>query len=86
MAELEKTTEERVILDFQKVQYMSSAMLGKLVTIGNKCKEYKAQLKLSSIDPEIRKVFQITKLDKMFDIEPNEAAARKAFAKRGWFG
>jgi anti-sigma B factor antagonist len=86
LAELEKTTEELVILDFQKVKFMSSAMLGKLVTINKKCQEFKVKLKLSSIDPEIHKVFKITKLDKLFDIEPDEAAARKAFAKRGIFG
>jgi anti-sigma B factor antagonist len=44
------------------------------------------KLKLCSIDPEIRQVFKITKLDKLFDIESDEAAARAAFMKRGWFG
>lgn len=86
LAELEKTTEERVILDFQKVQFMSSSMLGKLVLINKKCKEFKVKLKLSGIIPDILQVFKITKLDKVFDIEPNEAAARKAFLKRGIFG
>jgi anti-sigma B factor antagonist len=86
MAELEKTTEERVILDFQRVQFMSSSMLGKLVHINKKCKEFKVKLKLSGISPEIMQVFKITKLDKVLDIEPNEAAARKAFLKRGIFG
>jgi hypothetical protein len=31
-------------------------------------------------------VFKITKLDKLFDIEADEASARAAFMKRGWFG
>ncbi len=44
------------------------------------------KLKLCSIDPEIRQVFKITKLDKLFDIEADEASARAAFMKRGWFG
>jgi anti-sigma B factor antagonist len=86
LTQLDKSTEERVILDFQKVQFMSSSMLGKLVMINKKCKEFKVKLKLSAIDPEIFKVFKITKLDKLFDIEPDETAARKAFAKRGLFG
>jgi anti-sigma B factor antagonist len=85
-ATLDKTTEDLVILDFQKVQSMSSAMLGKLVLIEKKCKELKVKLKLCSIDPEIRKVFKITRLDKLFDIESDEAAARKAFTRRGLFG
>ncbi len=83
---LNKTTEERVILDFRNVKFMSSSMLGKLVQVHKKAGEYKVKLKLCSIDPEIRQVFKITKLDKLFDIESDEASARAAFMKRGWFG
>ena len=86
LAELDKTTEERVILDFQNVKFMSSSMLGKLVQIHKKCKEFKVKLKLCSIDKDILEVFKITKLDKLFDIAADEAAARKAFLKRGLFG
>ncbi len=83
---INKSTEERVILDFRNVQFMSSSMLGKLVLVQKKCKEFKAHLKMCGISPEIREVFKITKLDKLFEIESDEAAARKAFMKRGWFG
>ena len=83
---LNKTTEERVILDFRNVKFMSSSMLGKLVLVQKKCKEFKAHLKMCGISPEIREVFKITKLDKLFEIETDEASARKAFMKRGWFG
>jgi len=86
MEMLNKTTEERVILDFRNVKFMSSSMLGKLVQTHKKSKEFKVQLKLCAIDPEIRQVFKITRLDKVFDIEADEAAAHKAFMKRGWFG
>jgi anti-sigma B factor antagonist len=86
MEMLNKTTEERVILDFRNVKFMSSSFLGKLVQIHRKTAEFKVKLKLCSIDPEIRTVFKITKLDKLFDIEADEAAARAAFMKRGWFG
>jgi anti-anti-sigma factor len=83
---LNKTSEDRVILDFRNVKFMSSSMLGKLVQVHRKAGEFKVKLKLCSIDPEIRQVFKITKLDKLFDIEPDEAAARASFMKRGWFG
>jgi anti-anti-sigma factor len=86
LQKLDATSEERVILDFRKVKFMSSSMLGKLVLVHKKSKEFKVVLKLCSIDPEIRTVFKITKLDKLFDIEADEDAARKAFMKRGWFG
>src|SRR5215212_1564774 len=83
---LNKTTEERVILDFRNVKFMSSSMLSKLVAVNRKAGEFKVKLKLCSIDPEIRQVFKITKLDKLFEIETDEASARAAFMKRGWFG
>ena len=83
---LNKTTEERVILDFRNVKFMSSSMLGKLIQINKKAGEFKVKMKFCSIDPEIRQVFKITKLDKVFEIEADEAAARAAFMKRGWFG
>jgi anti-sigma B factor antagonist len=83
---LNKSTEERVILDFRNVQFMTSSMLGKLVQINKKCKEFKVKLKFASIAPDIRQVFKITRLDKLFEIEADEAAARTAFMRRGWFG
>ncbi len=86
MVMLDKTTEERVILDFRNVKFMSSSMLGKLIQVNKKAGEFKVKLKFCSIDPEIRQVFKITKLDKLFEIETDEAAARAAFMKKGWFG
>ncbi len=83
---LNKTTEERVILNFNNVKFMSSSMLGKLIQVNKKCGEFKVKMKLCSIDPEIQQVFKITKLDKLFDIETDDASARKAFMKKGWFG
>jgi len=84
--QLNDTTEERVILDFRAVQFMSSSMLGKLVQVQKKCKEFKVHLKLCSISSDILQVFKITKLDKLFEIATDEADARKAFMRRGWFG
>ena len=86
LALLGKTTEQKVVLDFTPVQFMSSSMLGKLVQVHKKCNEYEVKLKLCGIDPEIQKVFKITNLHKLFDIQSNESAARKSFSKRGLFG
>lgn len=86
LALIEKSTEDRIIIDFAPVSFMSSATLGKLVKIHKKCKEFKVKLKLCAVSDEIREVFKITKLDKLFDMEKDEAAARKAFLKKGFFG
>lgn len=86
LAILGKTDEQQVVLDFGAVKFMASAMLGKLVALQKKCVEYKAKLKLASVAPEILEVFKITKLHKVFDIQADEATARKSFSKRGFFG
>ena len=83
---LDKSEEKQVILDFASVEFMASSMLGKLVQVNKKCKEFRVKLKLSSISPEILEVFKITKLNKVFDIQPDEPTARKSFNKRGFFG
>ena len=83
VAALERTEQPNVILDFQAVQFMSSAALGMLIRINKKCKEFKINLKLCSIDPEIKQVFKITGLDKVFSIYKNGEDAAAAFAKGG---
>ena len=82
---LGKSDEDNIILDLSQVRFMASAMLGKLVQLNKKSKEWKANLKLCGISKDIYEVFKITKLHKVFDIEKDEAAARKAFQKRGLF-
>jgi anti-anti-sigma factor len=82
---LSKSSEDRVIVDFAAVGFMASAALGKLVQLNKKAVEYRAKLKLCGIDPQIYEVFKITKLHKVFDIEADEAAARKSFNKWGIF-
>ncbi|MCA9231086.1 MAG: STAS domain-containing protein [Planctomycetales bacterium] len=83
---LDKSDEKQVILDFSLVDFMASAMLGKLVQLNKQCQEYRVKLKLCSITPAILEVFKITKLHKVFDIQKDEPTARKAFNKRGLFG
>lgn len=86
LASIDASSEDRVVLDFSKVEFMSSSMLGKLVQVHKKCQGFKVKLKLASVSPDIREVFKITRLDKLFDIEKDVESARKAFVKKGKFG
>ncbi len=78
--------DKKILLSFHGVNYMSSAMLGRLVMFLKKCQQQDIQLKVCSISDEIMEVFKITKLNKMFDIYKNEQKALEAFNKKGWFG
>ncbi|MCX7412123.1 MAG: STAS domain-containing protein [Planctomycetia bacterium] len=76
---VEHDNRKSVLLNFSNVEFLSSAALGKLITLDRKVKAAKGRLKMSNIRPEIFEVFQITKLNKVFDIRKDEVEAISAF-------
>ena len=66
-------------MNFSAVEFLSSAALGKLITLDKKVKARKGELRLSNIRPEIYEVFAITKLNKLFNIKDDEADALASF-------
>ncbi len=77
LVEVEKRT--KLVLNFSKVDFLSSAALGKLLMLEKKIRVRKGKLKLTNIRPEIYEVFAITKLNKLFEIVDDEAKALEAF-------
>ena len=76
---VEQEKREKVLLNFSAVEFLSSAALGKLITLERKVKDHGGKLKLCNIRPEIYEVFALTKLNKLFDIKEDEADALAAF-------
>lgn len=76
---VEKEERSRLLLNFSTVDFLSSAALGKLITLDKKIKSRGGKLKLSNIRPEIYEVFMITNLNKLFDIKDDEADALASF-------
>jgi anti-sigma B factor antagonist len=76
---VEQDNRKSILLNFADVEFLSSAALGKLITLDRKVKAHKGRLKMSNIRPEILEVFQVTKLNKVFDIRTEEAEAISAF-------
>jgi len=76
---VEEQGRKNILLNFTNVEFLSSAALGKLITLDKKVKANQGKLKLSNIRPEIYEVFAITKLNKLFDIKDDEAGALAAF-------
>jgi len=60
--------QKRLVLNFAKVKFMSSAFLGLLVKVHKRVIEAGGTLQLFNLDPKIQKVFEITQLVKVFDI------------------
>jgi anti-sigma B factor antagonist len=69
----------KIVLDFSLVEYLSSAALGKLITMDKKAKAAKSKLRLCCIRPEIYEVFEITRLNKIFDIKATQEDALQGF-------
>ena len=76
---VEKAAEEKFVVDFSQVNYLSSSALGMLIGLQRRVMQKKGQIRLSGIKPEIMEVFRITKLDTVFDIYKDAAAAVEAF-------
>ncbi len=76
---VEQDNRKAILLNFANVEFLSSAALGKLITLDRKAKTHKGRLKLCEIRPEILEVFHITKLNKVFDIRKDESEAIAAF-------
>jgi anti-sigma B factor antagonist len=70
---------KKIVLNFGNVEYLSSAALGKLITLNKKLQQGQGKLVLCNIDPQIHEVFEITKLDKFFKIKKDEQEALQAF-------
>jgi anti-anti-sigma factor len=70
---------QKLLLNFSAVDFLSSAALGKLITLDKKVKARSGMLKLCNIRPEIYEVFAITKLNRLFDIKDDESDALASF-------
>ena len=78
---------KKMLLNFQGVQFMSSAMIGKLVLLNKTSQGAEIDLKFCTISPNVLEVFKITRLNKVFKIYADEEKAMKAFGGgSGWFG
>jgi anti-sigma B factor antagonist len=77
---VETEKRKKLVLNFSAVDFLSSAALGKLITLDKKVKVNSGVMKFCNIRPEIYEVFAITRLNKLFDIKRDEADALAAFS------
>ena len=69
----------KMLINMENVEYLSSAVLGKLISVHKTLRQNKASLKLCGISVPIFEVFEITRLDKVFEIHKSEDEALEAF-------
>lgn len=69
----------KVILNLKDVGYVDSSGLATLVEIFKNLRARKGVLKLTDLSDKVRGLFEITKLDKLFDIKKTEEEAVNSF-------
>lgn len=70
---------QNLVLNFSTVEFMSSAMIGKLVLVNKKCGAANKPLRFCCINDNLMEVFKLTNLDKIFEIDKNETVSLSFF-------
>jgi anti-anti-sigma factor len=84
LANLAHSGGEKVLVDFTRVQQMSSPMLGKILALHKECTAHKITLRLCCLESHIKEVFTATGLHKLLQIHETQEDALAAFRKKRW--
>ncbi len=76
---VEELGRKKILLNFSNVEYLSSAALGKFISLNKKVQQAGGKLLMCNINPDIMEVFEITRLDRLFSIQRDEQTALEAF-------
>lgn len=69
----------KILLDFSRVRFLSSSMLGVLIRLQKRIGAINGRLAILGLRPELHKVFKITRLDKLFNFYNDEQDALNSF-------
>lgn len=76
-----------VILNLSQVHVFQSTMLGVMINFQKRLRERDKSLRLCAVDAHVLRVFELTKMDQIFDIQPTEQAAIQSLQGKsgsGW--
>lgn len=79
LAEHTRKGEARIIVNLEGVNFIDSTALSTLVRGLKNCRERNGDLHICSLQQPVRVIFELTRLDKAFDIFPTEEEAAKGF-------
>ena len=76
--ELEKG-EKKFLIDFSQTGYIDSSGLGVLVSLSKKIREQGGELRLANLNDDLKTLFELTKLDTLFQIADTRERALESF-------
>ena len=65
-----------IVIDLAKTTFIDSAGLGALVSLLKNCNQRGIRLYLAGLTPQVRQIFELTRLYRLFDIFETVALAR----------
>ncbi|MBI4541336.1 MAG: STAS domain-containing protein [Gemmatimonadetes bacterium] len=78
LQELERGA-RKFVIDFGNTGYIDSSGLGVLVSLSKKIREHGGELRLSGLNEDLRTLFELTKLDTLFEISDSREGALQGF-------
>ncbi len=78
LAEMERGS-RKFLVDFSRTGYIDSSGLGVLVSLSKKIREQGGELRLANLNDDLRTLFELTKLDTLFQIAETREQALKSF-------
>lgn len=67
--------ERKFLVDFARTGYIDSSGLGVLVSLSKKIREQGGALRLANLNDDLRTLFELTKLDTLFEIADSRERA-----------
>ncbi len=71
--------DRKFVIDFAATGYIDSSGLGVLVSLSKKIREQAGELRLSSLNEDLRTLFELTTLDTLFKITDTKEKALEGF-------
>ena len=72
----------RLVLNFREVNTMSSDVLGMLAALHRRLEKSRRRLAISGLDPVLRDMLRICRLERVLDLYPDEDKSSAAAARR----
>lgn len=69
----------KFLIDFANTGYIDSSGLGVLVSLSKKIREQGGELRLANLNDDLRTLFELTKLDTLFQISDSRGEALGSF-------
>lgn len=70
---------QKVVIDFARTGYIDSSGLGVLVSLAKRIRDAGGELRLASLHDELQTLFELTKLDTLFQISTTRDHAIASF-------